>query len=286
MNNNIIFPLSHWLDTATGEFLDNGYGCGSLRFNLSKELLERSKYYIEFRVPIILNINEILRYLKDNSLEIRFSYSKPQTEKLVHPGIGVPEGEVTGSDLRDSIKKVKSLLLGKFTPSFENEFKLGTITLYTKNIAEFSQNKEIDYNVVFWSTFVHELFHAMHFSLFAHCDCREAWKSNGAKTNCSIVKESMAAYIQYDYLRELEKANQFSSDARNMMSNLAEEWRAYDIEDWHYSGALGIKHSLVKNPIIVLEELLKMSLNDWKTAADIIKTGYYLTDRSIRGYFI
>ncbi len=66
------------------------------------------------------------------------------------------------------------------------------------------------------------------------------------------------------------------------------EWRSYDVEDWPYSGALGIGGlglTGMKTPPDLAIQLLRCSLYDWKTAADIIKTGYYLADSGIHDCF-
>ena len=73
-----------------------------------------------------------------------------------------------------------------------------------------------------------------------------------------------------------------------MKDHLENTWRKYDIEDWSYSGALGICGAgLAKITTIpdLMDKLCQISVYDWNTAADIIKTGYYLADPEVQKAF-
>ena len=78
-----------------------------------------------------------------------------------------------------------------------------------------------------------------------------------------------------------------------MMNELKKAWKQYDVDDYPYSGALGMAdysdasgNSVIRTGDDLFRAVLDKSFYSWKTAADMIRTGYYLTEPEIRGQFI
>ena len=288
----VAISLGQWIDTETGEF-HNWLGEDS-REDCADYL--RQKIWEEFQgLQFNLfgnNKNPIDKPLCDElAVKIKFSDKIIRTTKQVRPGIGVE-----GSDIRfreynylypeekdeipsreDKSIVVEELMLGEFRrSSSKKNIIAGTIILYTKAIAVFSDSNHLDYSTVFWSTLMHEAFHAFHFSLLQKIGRQDRWDKKSEKKSRDIVKESLAAKFEFN---SLCKNGRKSLAGIAMLDHLNNTWRKYDIEDWPYSGAIGIEEEEL------LCRLIKLSLYDWKTAADIIRTGYYLADPEIKSMF-
>ncbi len=216
----------------------------------------------------------------------------------MHPGVGrVSEAiqreenfdrdheEQRSEPSRDDLMEVESLILGEFRPSLRAENKIGSICLYPGAMAEFSRKEGICFDVVFWSTLAHESYHALHYSLFKKGGRCQRWGKRICGKNGEIVKESLASAFEYVFLLNHAGDCLDWNEAKKLMNVLADNWRSYDVDDWSYSGALGISGvglTSVQPPGDICDMLLDRSLYDWKTCADIIKTGYYVASPEIR----
>ena len=94
------------------------------------------------------------------------------------------------------------------------------------------------------------------------------WRS-GAKRDRETVKASLAAYFEGAFL-----------GFPPISGYLESEWESLDIEGWSSSGALSIMKAGM--PEYLFRNLYNMAFYDWKTAADILRTGYYLNSPIIR----
>ena len=293
----MILSPDPWIDTSTGEFRR----AGRERKADEQELAEQLRGVIED------TFSEVHEYqLGDGytsftaKVAIRFSDDIKRTSKKAHPGVGwaaldearkkdVPEPlyEEDASFSRDQMIEVCSLVLGRFSPSAsQDKNDIGTIWLYPKAIAEFANNNGIDYTVVFFAVLAREAFHALHYSLFKYAGVSCRWKA-GTKLYRDIVKESLASSYEYVFLFDHESSELDAAGSRKMMDLLEREWRSYDIDDHPASGALitGLGRSVILTDGKFCGEMLKRSLYDWKTAADTIRTGYYLEHPEIRDRF-
>ena len=310
------FPLDWWIDTKTGEFLEKGIGPRRAARELAYALKGGVQHIFYNHDSKLWNQFDYAQNaapdIDVSGVTIRFSDKILRKEKMVHPGIGdrdecesrrechEPDPECPRDAMdaisRDRLIKHKYLVLGEFKPSWRSAAKIGTITLYTKAIAEYSGNGEADYGVdyetAFWATLAHEAFHAYHYSLFKKTGRQDRWRDRACKKEREIETESLAAHAEYVFLLNHEGNCLDADGAGYMMDALGGdcgEWRTYDVEDWPYSGALGIGGlSLADAPVTspdFVQQLLRTSLYDWKTASDIIRTGYYLADPGIRDCF-
>ena len=159
------------------------------------------------------NNNQNLPYMNVSGVDIKFSDEPKKSVKRVHPGVGnhrirrIREGSDCSPEerfdemSRDKAVKMGFLVLGEFYPSRSKKpGRFGTIKLYNKNISDFCGNNSLDYTTVFWSTLAHEAFHAFHYSMFKNADRQDRWDKAGAKKDRDIVKESLAATIEYIFL--------------------------------------------------------------------------------------
>ena len=225
-----------------------------------------------------------------SELHIKLSEKIVPRETKLHPGIAGmtalkdPFGisvdkecfyqEDRQEKTREKEEKHSFILLGEFKAS-RKENSIGTIYLYTKAIASRAQRKVTDFETVFWATLAHEVFHAFHFCQMKQAGKEARWQSF-KKADRELVKESLAAYFEYLFLDK--------QDARDPYRELLRDaWECRDVEGWPYSGALGILKSQHSKDLFEL--LFEMSFSDWKTAADIIRTGYYMSNHEIAEMF-
>ena len=253
----------------------------------------------------INNLRDCVQYVIDvlyvddmdaDRVDIRFSDVIKRSVKKVHPGVGAPyttsrreyTKEVPEMPFsRDGLKEVSSVMLGEFRPSAARKGrKIGTIWLYPNAIAEFCTANGLDPDTVLLATLAREAFQACHYNVFIFDGVSQRWNSGSTRKNRDVVKESLAGNFEYVFLRN--QGGEWLSDceAFKYMVFLEKTWRDYDIEDWPSSGALAIGGvGLVAAPSKLTDRLLHGFLYDWKSAADIIKTGYYLADPEIGGIF-
>ena len=242
----------------------------------------------------VLKIDE----LDADRVDIRFADDIKRSVKKVHPGVGdsfaIRRREYNKEVLcepfsRDCLKEVSSVVLGEFRPSaVKNGWKIGTIWLYHNAIAEFCEANGLDPDTVLLATLAREAFQACHYSVFKFGGVSQRWNSGSTKKNRDIVKESLADAFEYIFLINQGGDWLSHAEALKYMDFLENTWRSCDIEDWPSSGALGIGGvglTKVAVPPNIMDRLLHGFLHDWKSAADIIKTGYYLADQEIQNVF-
>ena len=298
------FSLDHWIDTKTGMFRATGPEHKYAVKELAKRLQDcvRHVFYwsdkslwdehcFDYEVPPI----------DVSGVDIKFSDEVVVEEKEVRSGIGntdlginrcidryLDSGEPVEILSRDEPITIKQRTLGKFRAASGNADKIGTITLYNKAIAEFCGEEGIDYTIVFWGTLAHESFHAFHYNLFRNHGKTYRWNHGSIEKYRGIVKESLAAAFEFIFLIKHQGDCLDNAGMRMMKDHLENTWRKYDVEDWPYSGALSICGAeLAKIATIpdLMNMLCQISVYDWKTAADIIKTGYYLSDPEVQKAF-
>lgn len=286
--------LGPWIDISTGKF----HRIGNARKSAEQELAEQLWGVVK---EIFCEVHE--RQLGDEykspsiGVAIRFSDDIKWSAKKMHHGIGgaecseaenrdIPESSDEGimPDSRDQVIEVRSLILGRFSPSASRDINdIGTIWLYTRAIAEFSNNNAIEYKTVFFAILAREAFHALHYSLFKEAGVRARWNA-GTRLYRDIVKESLASSNEYVFLMDHQGSGLDSGSSHKLMDRLEYEWGSYDIDDHPSSGAL--LTSPIGSDILrggnLSGTLLRRSLYDWKTAADIIRTGYYLACPTIK----
>ena len=209
--------------------------------------------------------------LKNSGLRIELSEEIKETTAKGYPGVShipeavgaFPEREYP-TDTRELSREHRSLLLGEFKAQGRN----GTIYLYTKAMAACKLAAELGFETVFWATLAHNMFYA-----FLYHQLKRAGKAgrgrSSAKRDRETVKASLAAYFEGAFL-----------GFRPIPGYLEREWRSWDVEGWPQSGALAIRNS--SRPDELFRELFDMAFYDWKTAADILRTGYYMNSSTIR----
>ncbi|MBO4862418.1 MAG: hypothetical protein J5535_05935 [Firmicutes bacterium] len=249
------------------------------------DLRECVQYVID-----VLNIGE----LDAGRVDIRFADDIKRSVKKVHPGVGdsfaIRRREYNREEAyepfsRDALKEVSSVVLGEFISSAAKKgWKIGTIRLYPNAIAEFCTANGLDPDTVLLATLAREAFQACHYSVFKSCGVSMRWNSGSTQKNRDIVKESLADAFEYIFLINQGGEWLNLAEAHKYMDFLENTWRSCDIEDWPTSGALGIGGAgltKVATPPDIMDRLLHLFLYDWKSAADIIRAGYYLADDEI-----
>ena len=298
------FSLDHWIDTKTGMFR----ATGSEYKTATRELVEglrdcvRHVFYLSDKSLWDEHyFDYVLPPIDVSGVDIKFSDEVVVKEKEVRPGIGntdlginrcidryLDSGDPVEILSRDEPITIRQRTLGEFRAASGNSDKIGTIMLYNKAIAEFCSEEGIDYETVFWGTLAHESFHAFHYNMFRNHGKAYRWNHGSIEKYRGIVKESLAAAFELIFLINHQGDCLDNAEVRMMKDHLENTWRKYDVEDWPYSGALSICGAgLVKIAPIpdLMNMLCQISIYDWKTAADIIKTGYYLADPGVQKVF-
>ena len=296
------FPLDKWIDTKTGAFHNSA---DKYMYKKDTEELADALNDCVRHVFYVMDQDLCSDHYFDSQppqidvsgVSIGFSDKIKYTEKEVHRGIGGLDSgitrrmdqdpkELTDVPSRDEMIKIKSLVLGEFRPSTSDKpQKIGTITLYNAAIAEFCVANDLDYNTVFWGTMARESSHGFHYNTFRKAGRQFRWNSGSTRNNRVIVKDSLAAGFEAVFLLNHEGDDLDLAESRRLRNHLENTWREYDIEDYSYSGALGFEQwRPVMNVPQIYQELLSRSIYDWKTAADIIKTRYYMVDPVINDY--
>ncbi len=171
---------------------------------------------------------------------------------------------------RDESERIRVYSLGSFSPS-NTLNKVGTITLYTKAVAEFCENR-YDYSTVFMAILAREAFKAFYYHAFQILGKTDRWVLLDAKERIQIVKESLASYYECELIKKC--GNIVPNMANKYIRDLEDDWRRMDIDSWPASGAILISHNFV--PGVSPDILFRISIYDWKTASDILETGYHL----------
>ena len=213
---------------------------------------------------------------------IEFRLSDDVIEKSAKAHIRHPEDYP-----RDEVFEKEYMVLGEFRAS-RSPRKIGTIILYIKAIKKFSKMQNLDDHAVLCAVLSNEAFRAYHYDCFRKAGLMERWFSGGKKENRELVKDSLAAVYEYVFLVTHGGADIDLGSANKYMSILESDWRCFDIDGWPSSGALGIGGlglSTVRTTPNLSMKLVDLSVHDWKSAADIIKTAYYLSDPEIQKEF-
>ena len=298
------FSLDHWIDTKTGMFRATGPEHKYAVKELAKRLQDcvRHVFYLSDKSLWDEHCFDYeLPPIDVSGVDIKFSDEVVVEEKEVRSGIGNTDlginrcidryldlGEPVEILSRDEPITIKQRTLGKFRAASGNADKIGTITLYNKAIAEFCGEEGIDYTIAFWGTLAHESFHAFHYYMFRNHGKAYRWNHESTEKYRRIVKESLAAAFEIIFLINYQGDCLDYAWVCTMKDHLENTWRKYDVEDWPYSGALSICGAgLAKITTIpdLMDKLCQISVYDWKTAADIIKAGYYLADPEVQKAF-
>lgn len=279
MNNKAI-DLSEWIDTTTGDVLKN------MRHPDEMVLLEEvyRKGVEDLLGTELLYHPNPRALLFERGLHIKLSEEINYCTTKVYPGVSperLPEKlddwggtsdfpkEKHSTNTREMPIEYRYVMLGEFRPSTVTN-RIGTIWLYPKAMASCEYRTNSDFETVFWATLAHELFHAFHYYHLKLDGKVKRW-SSGRKKDRELVMESLAAFFEYSFLFYMPNGYR----VKNYIEN---KWASLDVDGWPYSGALGIEHS--RNDRL-FATLFEMSFRDWKTAADIIRTGYYLCSPEI-----
>ncbi len=272
------FDLSRWIDPATGDVIirQSDYS----QWGSSEEVYSLSRLLDE-----LLEGDNSTILMNNPGLHIELSEEIITKSALVYPGINAEimrarpsdwaetdgyRNEDCHNDTRERQMKNEYTLFGKFLAP-RGRSKSGTIILYTKAISAYANSKALDFEEVFWPTLAHEVFYAFHYYMLHNKGKADRWSSRFSnRKNRELVIESLAEFFEHE----------FAYGGSSISGTMTDEWERFDIDGWPASGALGILKS--KQPKYLFEELFNLTFYDWKTAADIIRTGYYLCSPEIK----
>ena len=211
-------------------------------------------------------------------IEIRFSDEIKPQEFLAPRGIGyeLSEEEITAGE---PMLKVKEGIAGEFQAS-DVQDKIGTITLYPNAMGK------RDFNTFFWSTLSHEAFHAFHYAYIKAKKGPKYWEAGMNTYHGRVAVESLAACYEYSLLADDGLPWSSWSEARERMKHLEEKWRKYDVDGYPYSGALGINRGTENCDWALFERIFIVSVDDWKTAGDIVRKAYHQLRNKVKRYIL
>lgn len=174
------------------------------------------------------------------------------------------------------MRSLAAIRLGEFRSS-KAKRKTGTITLYTTAIANSAKAQAIPFETVFFSTLIHEYFHALHYQLFKQQGIEDRWSEKWCDGERRIVQETLAAFYEW-YSCEYGFLLAEHPNAHELASHLMENWESLDIDLWPYSGALVLADRVNNSPTLgkLFFRLLEMSFTNWSLAAKAIKSLYYM----------
>ncbi len=259
--------LDHWIDDKTGD----------IKMRLSRSDEEALRYAVHQHGVQRLLGGDLLRSpcpdtLKASDLRIQLSEEIKEATAKVYPGVScIREAFDDYREIdypaytRERPREHRFVLLGEFKAQGKN----GTIYLYTKAMASCDLTAKLGFETVFWATLAHNMFYAFLYNQLKREGKIGRWRS-GAKRDRETVKASLAAYFEGAFL-----------GFPPISGYLENEWESLDIEGWPSSGAFMIRKS--SRPEKLFRQLYNMAFYDWKTAADILRTGYYLNNSIIHG---
>lgn len=275
---NMRFDLSQWIDTATGDVIirQSDYS----QWGSSEEV-----YFLSLLLNKLLKGHDPNILINDPWLRIELSEEIINKSAVVYPGINPKilrtqpsccaetdgyHGDDLPVDTRERQMKNEYTLFGNFLASMGRS-KRGKIILYTKAISAYANSKVLDFEEVFWPTLAHEVFYAFHYYTLQNKGKADRWSSRFLnRKDRELVLESLAEFFEHE----------FAYGDSSILDPMTDEWERFDIVGWPASGALGILKS--KKPHELFKELFNLTFYDWKTAADIIRTGYYLCSPEIK----
>ena len=257
--------LSQWIDNMTGDIT------AALSRRDEKTLIDEvHRMGVEDLLGHELLNSDCPDMLKRSVLRIELSEEIKETTAKVHPGIyhnrDVRDDDSKRdlpADTRELPMEHKSVLLGEFKAA---QGRGGIIYLYTRAMATCDLTSKLGFEAVFWATLAHNMFYAFLYHQLKIAGKGNRWRS-GAKRDRETVKASLAAYFEGCFLGY-------------PFRYLEDEWASLDVEGWPSSGALAIIYSHRENELF--RELFNMAFFDWKTAADILRTGYYMFSSRIQ----
>ena len=258
--------LDQWIDSMTGDIRADL--CRQDEEMLIDEVLRLG---VERLLGVGLLQSPCSDALKASGLRIKLSEEIKEIAVKVHPGVSdiheafdaFPEREYPAGT-RELPQEHRSVLLGEFKSQGRN----GTIYLYTNAMATGGLAVKLGFETVFWATLAHNVFYAFLYNQLKRAGKVGRWRS-GAKRDRETVKASLAAFFEGAFL-----------GFPPISGYLESEWESLDVEGWPNSGALAILNSSRSDRLF--RELYNMAFYDWKTAADILRTGYYLNSSKIR----
>ena len=275
---NTEFDSSRWIDLTTGDIIirqsDYSQWCSS-----------EEVYFLSLLLDKLLKGHDHNILINDPGLRIELSEEIINKSAVVYPGINPKilrirpfgwaetdgyRGDDLPVDTRERQLKNEYTLFGDFLAP-RGRSKRGKIILYTKAISVFANSKALDFEEVFWPTLAHEMFYAFHYCMLQKKGKADRWSSRFLnRKDRELVAESLAEFFEQE----------FAYGGSSFSDLMTDEWERFDIDGWPASGALGILKS--KQPYELFKELFELSFYDWKTAADIIRTGYYLCSPEIK----
>jgi len=178
--------------------------------------------------------------------------------------------------IHSEMRIFSTVRLGEFRSS-KAKSKTGTITLYTSAIADSAKVQNLPFETVFFSTLIHEYFHALHYQLFKEQGIEDRWSEKWCDDERRIVQETLAAFYEWYSCRYgflLDKL----PDTKKLADHLMEDWKSFDIDLWLYSGALVLADPANNGSMLerLFFWLLETSFKDWTMAAKLIKSLYYM----------
>ncbi len=258
--------LDQWIDSSTGDI---------------KASLTRGDEQLLIDEVLRLGVDDLLWHLllhspppyamERSGLRIKLSEEIRETKAEVYPGVSDIREDRDDSreieypaDTREIPWEHRAVLLGEFKTQGRN----GTIYLYTRAMAACNLAAKLGFETLFWATLAHNMFYAFLYNQLKNGGKVGRWRS-GAKRDRETVKASLASYFEGAFL-----------GFPQISGYLESEWESLDVEGWPSSGALAILRSNKSDRLF--GELYNMSFYDWKTAADILRTGYWLNSSRIR----
>lgn len=174
------------------------------------------------------------------------------------------------------IDKKQSLILAKSFPSAAPD-KLWDFTLYPRAIAVSRRTAASSFGATFWATLAHDTFHAYHYSAFVERGIASQWNSKTFPSESRIVKESIGVTFEDGFVTGCKERGIFTAkEADVYRREMLTEWLSNDVNDWVYSGALGIvENTMPDSRFAQINCLVEYSLKDWLLPATAIKAGYY-----------
>ncbi len=259
--------LAQWIDVLSGDIT------ADLRRRDEKTLIEEVHLLgVEKLLDGKLLQSPSPYALVHSELRIKLSEEIKEDTAKVYPGVScIREAFDDYREIdypaytRERPREHRFVLLGEFKAQGKN----GTIYLYTKAMASCDLTAKLGFETVFWATLAHNMFYAFLYNQLKREGKIGRWRS-GAKRDRETVKASLAAYFEGAFL-----------GFPPISGYLENEWESLDIEGWPSSGAFMIRKS--SRPEKLFRQLYNMAFYDWKTAADILRTGYYLNNSIIHG---
>ena len=258
------------ISSLVGNRLES-YILDKVRIHFSKELkyafytIKKNKVFSWFQRPADKENRERINDFYDKGFENWLRELDPEREfhgedlegelhRVKYPGVSDRDtnGDGNGS------KVIQCPVLGEFISESL------TIVLYMDAIRQYSHACGYNEEMVLNGVFAHEFFHAYHY-----CAClldkRHTKQNWNIRTNyASIVKESLASWFEFWFFEQ--------NHERRILSDMLHFWYRIDVNDYPYSGALGLLpyFTLKINKPNAIKDIFVDSLCSWRYAAEEI----------------